>query len=327
MGTRYVWSKKSPKYVEKTRTVDIMNGVSGILGTNKNYTMGYVSTREPYPIYDENGSLQSWGTYGPDSTGNWIKELKGSSFVTATAPNFSVVYYFVPENNSTVIRYGEPLNKNIISYWYGTYSYKGDSAQGINTGAAVLVPTDESYDSSQELQFIEHYIEASGETVDSKFSSNTNSSPGDDYTYLGSDSIDPISIYYPTSGVNPGDNITVSVTPASNIYGGTIIYLYQYSLNGGGWLDAQTTTATSIQFDIPNTATSIQFRARAQDDMGFTSTDYVTGPIVNLGALNVWVGVSGKAHRATGMWVGVNGTSRKVKAAWIGVNGIARRVM
>ena len=63
--------------------------------------------------------------------------------------------------------------------------------------------------------------------------------------YAGSDSIDPLSVTCSKESLRPGDTVSVSVTPRSNTYGGTISYLYQYQLNGGAWTDIQTTTATS----------------------------------------------------------------------------------
>lgn len=147
------------------------------------------------------------------------------------------------------------------------------------------------------------------------------------YHYLGSDTIDPTAISYPTTQLRPGDSLTVAVSPRTPTYGGTISYLYQYRVNGGAWTDIQTTTAASISFTVPASAKSIQFRARAQDNMGFTSATYVTGAAVTLERLNLWVGVNGKARKGMELYVGVNGKARKVTAAYIGVNGKARRFL
>ena len=89
----------------------------------------------------------------------------------------------------------------------------------------------------------------------------------------------------------------------------------------------RSTSAASITFTIPANAKTLRFRARAQDDMGFTSATYVTGAAAGVERLNLWVGVNGKARKGVEMYVGVSGKARKVAAAYIGVNGKARRFL
>ncbi len=148
------------------------------------------------------------------------------------------------------------------------------------------------------------------------------------YKYIGSDSVDPLSVRYMTEGIRPGDEIKVSVSPSAGVkYGGTIRYLYQYSLNGGSWTDIAAATDTSISFPVPANAKTVRFRVRAQDDMGFTSSTYVTGALVTVERLHLWVGVGGKARKGAELYVGVDGKARKAAAAYIGVNGRARRFL
>lgn len=99
------------------------------------------------------------------------------------------------------------------------------------------------------------------------------------YDYLGSDNVDPNSVTYSTSAPVQGQSITIQVSPRSNTYGGTISYQYQYSTNNGStWTNIDSaTTSTSKSFTIPSSATQFKARVRASDNMGFTSTDYVTG--------------------------------------------------
>ena len=148
------------------------------------------------------------------------------------------------------------------------------------------------------------------------------------YEYLGSDSIDPASVSI-TGKPRAGEAVTVSVTPGSGkVYGGTVSYQYQYSVNNGSaWTDIETTAATSAAFVVPAGAKTIRFRARAMDDMGFTSADYVTTASAEVERLNLWVGAGGKARKGTELYVGVNGKARKVTAAYVGVNGKARRFL
>ena len=99
------------------------------------------------------------------------------------------------------------------------------------------------------------------------------------YVKLGSDSIDVVNVSANKSQVISGESITVKVSPSKTItYGGTISYLYQYSKDGGStWEDISTSTSTSIQFEVPtsNADYTLKFRVRSQDNMGFTSTDYI----------------------------------------------------
>lgn len=90
------------------------------------------------------------------------------------------------------------------------------------------------------------------------------------YDYLGTDNIDPVSVSCSGSPAS-GKNVNVIVTPGSNTYGGTVSYIYQYSLDGVSWKAISTTTMTSVSFTIPSGMQSIQFRVCAKDDLGFIS--------------------------------------------------------
>lgn len=148
------------------------------------------------------------------------------------------------------------------------------------------------------------------------------------YQYKGADNIDPASVTYPSSELEPGQSITVSVTPSrSNVYGGTITYHYQYRLNGGNWVDWLSTTGTSASYTVPEGASNLEFRVRASDNMGFTSADYVTGPTVAVSQLKAYVGVAEKARKVERIYVGVNGKARQVVKGYIGVNGKARKFL
>lgn len=101
------------------------------------------------------------------------------------------------------------------------------------------------------------------------------------YVYQGSDSIDP-SISYDTKQILTKET-TISLTPSTAIqYGGTITYDYQVNIDGNNWVDIGSTTATSMNYTVPATATQFQARVRARDNMGFTSTTWVTGPLATV---------------------------------------------
>ena len=102
------------------------------------------------------------------------------------------------------------------------------------------------------------------------------------YTYQGSDNIDPTAVTYP-SGPKSGVPITITVTPRANTYGGTISYQYEYTLDGGNvWTQLALTTAASRQYTIPKGTQTFRVRVQARDNMGFTSSDWIYGPQVNV---------------------------------------------
>ena len=110
------------------------------------------------------------------------------------------------------------------------------------------------------------------------------------YTYQGSDSIDPTAVGYNKTTPKGGESITINVTPRSNTYGGTITYKYEVQLSGGTWTNIGSTTSTAKSYVIPKGTTTFAARVVASDNMGFTSTDYVTGntcSVINNTAPNI----------------------------------------
>lgn len=168
-----------------------------------------------------------------------------------------------------------------------------------------------------------------------KSASNPDSYPQDGiygsyyYKYSGSDNIDPIAISYANEDLEAGQEIKISITPSeSKVYGGTVTYIYDYCRNNDGiWFRLISTTSLSASYTIPEGTTSIQFRVRSSDNIGFTSTDYVTGDNVAVSQLKGYVGINGKARKADRIYVGVNGKARQVVKGYIGVNGKARKFL
>lgn len=102
------------------------------------------------------------------------------------------------------------------------------------------------------------------------------------YTYQGSDNIDPSACSIPST-INGGTAITITVTPGSGkVYGGTVSYQYQVKLGSGGWTTIATTSATTRSYTVPYGTASIRVRVRAQDNIGFTSSTYVTSSSVTV---------------------------------------------
>ncbi len=105
------------------------------------------------------------------------------------------------------------------------------------------------------------------------------------YDYLGSDSIDPVSISYATlveyQGAGNLTKLQYTITPSrSNLYGGDIEYSVEYNQDNSGWNGGgdwfSGTTGSRINFAL---GSSYQFRVRARDRWGFTSSTYATGPV------------------------------------------------
>lgn len=353
MSTRYVWSKGSTEYVDTVQT-GLSSGWSSTWAEDLNYIplgtfSGSSITLDQPTCYRSYTFDKATGRYSGSGASRLldagISNLEvGIEIQNRISPS-DVYPYIVSADGQYIYLWDKRLLKSGVVdsddtvYWTRFVSGKNQQNNYIPSSAnnAICVSmVDQDADTNDYYVLGIVKVRATETTSTEKVSSNNSGAySGSDYTYLGSDSIDPLSISYPTSGVNAGDSITVTVTPGSNTYGGTVSYLYQYN-TGSGWVTIQTTTATSIQFTIPSNASSIQFRVRAQDSWGFASDDYVTGPNVTLGsgsgggdvggAGKVWIGVGNTAKQATGVWVGVNGTAKKVTAMWVGVNGIAKKV-
>lgn len=108
----------------------------------------------------------------------------------------------------------------------------------------------------------------------------------------------------------------------------TVSYLYQYSTDGGlTWLTAgSATTDTQKEIIVPENAEQFKARVKAQDDIGFTSADYVSGNNVEVQTMRLWAGIGGEAREGCKLWVGVNGAARPAARGWVGdENGKARR--
>lgn len=104
------------------------------------------------------------------------------------------------------------------------------------------------------------------------------------YKYSGSDTIDPASVSYDSEQVLTQQMSIQAAASTGNKYGGTITYDYQVCVDGSSWVDVGSSTALSMSYTIPETATQFQARVRARDNMGFTSSTWVTGPLATVRA-------------------------------------------
>ena len=132
----------------------------------------------------------------------------------------------------------------------------------------------------------EYYtVYTQGEFIEWVSSSSSYSYPYDEgdeydgyyYGYEGRDNIDPQSVSLPSS-IMGGTAAAIIVDPSDEkVYEGTVSYDYQYRLNGGSWQ-----TAENGSFEVPEGTSSVQARARAKDDIGFTSSTWVTSGTVTV---------------------------------------------
>ena len=102
------------------------------------------------------------------------------------------------------------------------------------------------------------------------------------YVYQGADTIDPAAVSLPAS-IFGGDTVTVTVTPsAGKVYGGTVSYTWQYRLDGGAWQSLASGTAATQQLTVPAGTNTVEVQVRANDDLGFTSSTWVSSGAVNV---------------------------------------------
>lgn len=148
------------------------------------------------------------------------------------------------------------------------------------------------------------------------------------YIYKGADSIDPSSVSYSKQDLYSGEPITITVTPVTPTYGGTISYLYQYSTNGGStWTNiGSKTTATSKTVTIPEGAEQFRVRVQASDGWGFTSTTYVTGANLPVSQIKAYATASGKLRAGAKMYATVGGKIRQVQKGYVTVGGKIRKL-
>ncbi len=102
------------------------------------------------------------------------------------------------------------------------------------------------------------------------------------YVYQGADTIDPAAVSLPAS-IFGGDTVTATVTPsAGKVYGGTVTYTWQYRLDGGAWKSLASGTAATQQLTVPAGTNTVEVQVRANDDLGFTSSTWVSSGTVSV---------------------------------------------
>lgn len=252
MSTRYVWSRYTAQLINTTRTRyrQVTEKISSMqfhfsMTDGQTYQIG-----SGYSFSESSGSYYTTGnkTYTYDALSG-IK--RGSGYIGST---------------SGALYYGEN--------WIEHPSYAG-LYPGTNTDWSCTKYTSESYQAPYQYY-------APGSFLDYVSSASSGAYPSDDesggsyYKRQGTDNIDPAAITLPDL-ILEGRAITVTLTPsAGKVYEGAVTYTYQYRTDGGTWQDLGVTGAVSCVVQVPDGAATIQVRARAQDDLGFVSNDWVT---------------------------------------------------
>ena len=267
MSTRYVWGRYSigSTSVEKqayTRSVQVAK-LSEYDATHVVFSSSY----------KKQGS-----SYYP--SGNSINADDYSSYSATSYP------YAIDTDNRSVLYQAASGAKQ----WYITQNNEDGSRRGYY--ALVQADTIESDGTYKGVSFTRYYIDyeqSQGAKIDNIATPTSDQYPSNGvsgsywYVYQGQDNIDP-SISYDTKQILTKET-TIKLTKSTAIqYGGTITYDYQVCVDGSSWIAVGSSTALSMNYTIPATATQFQARVRARDNMGFTSSTWVTGPLATVRA-------------------------------------------
>lgn len=283
MSTRYVWGK-----------YEIEVGTTIKYSKNKSYH--YLMR------YDDYGEPAQPGDTLYYARGKTIEALKNSTYpggyakFTGTYETGSVLieaadeFYYIPlEAEDYVLVATQPVTEGSLNSTTLAWLY---ARENLSLPCYYDSQTD---DCSINYSSMENAVGIYTENVDEKgsltgyaSSASAGAYPQDGisgsywYDYQGSDNIDPSACTIPAT-INGGTQITIKVTPGTGkIYSGNVSYQYQVNLGGAGWTTLTTTSATSYKYTVPYGTSTIQVRVRAQDNLGFTSSTYVTSSSVTV---------------------------------------------
>lgn len=323
MGVRYVWDRYS--------LVDTPSGTFEEKSSSSSVLGSYETTRVK-------GHPTAWtgctsrpvgpnadGTYSPAGTTMASGDYGGASAVPQNPYRYLVLS-------------GDILNRRRYYYNPGSYSAYWGVTRRYSTDADYYVelwgPNNNTY-AMYVVEAVEGTTKGPGVVQGSNSSSSSSAYPANGvsgsywYSYRGSDNIDPTALSYSTTAPKGGETITVTVTPRSNTYGGTVYYQYSYSTDGGAtWTNSGSkTTSPTKSFSIAKGSTQFRARVVASDNYGFTSTTYITGSNLVVVGKYIYLGVNSKARQIKNLYIGINGKARKIIKGYIGVGGIAKRIL
>ena len=315
MSTRYVWEKSEVKY---STNQTFIGQYYSFIYISSSTTAGYVATDIEVT---ELGKINLSGT---------VLRLNRQSGSTDDPDLKSAkTYRYFADRQTGNDKYIEPYEDAGTVAFNNLYwtAYNGDVFLTTGKGTdSYLAPGGGLWEKTVVAERGNLLGLASSAAIDSF--PNNEQSGGFWYAFKGSDNIDPMSVAYSAEKPERGEAVTVTINPQANSLGGTVSYLYQYSIDGGrSWTSSgNETTDTEKTITVPSNAEQFMVRVRASDNLGFTSADYVSGKNLAVQTMKLWVGVDNKARPGKKLWVGVDGKARPVAAGWVGDdNGKARR--
>ena len=252
MGARYVWSKYTA--VEQTGYRTQYKEVVETLSNTVEFTSVDVGDRF---------LVGSSYTFHP-STGGY--SLSGVQYYTLTSEY----------QNPIATGYATFSLAMYYGNWIGVY------------GSLRLKSGGKKYTSQQFQEPYTYYVK--GSFVEYVSSTEDNTYPADGYSggyyyvYNGSDNIDPTAVTVPDD-IDDGTTIQITVTPSDEkVYSGTVSYTYQYRYDSSWrWQTLTTTTALTASLQVPkNTYQTLEVRVQAQDNLGFTSSTWVSSGVKNI---------------------------------------------
>lgn len=226
-----------------------------------------------------------------------------------------------------------------VSYLLETTPDSGAYWHSIGSRSYVDIWTNNSSSTADESAFPFHVTGGKLQKGNSLLRTETTSSSltegafmqGNDYrwrTFRGADTIDPTAVTYSTNDLYPNEPVTITVTPVTPTYGGTIYYQYQYSTNGGStWTNlGSRTTDTSKTMTIPEGATQFRARVTASDGWGFTSTTPVLGANLGVSQLKAFATINALHRSGVKMYATVDGKIREITKGYATVDGVIRKM-
>ena len=218
---------------------------------------------------------------------NFTALTSGSTLYIGAGYSFSEISGNYSATNTTryVLEYGHyDLQTGYLVFVSGAMYY-GEWI--MNYGSVRLISpytkyTSESYQQSYTDYVKGSFVEYASNAQQYYYPSNDDSG-GYYYVLEGSDNVDPTAVTVPDD-IDDGTTIQITVTPSTEkVYSGTISYTYQYRYNGGSWQTLTTTTALTASLQVPkDTYQTLEVRVRAQDNLGFTSTTWVSSGVKNI---------------------------------------------
>ena len=299
MGIRYIWGKytSEKRWTEGTR-LDMDSVWVPYSSKGSSYSYYMVACKSKPTLNRTDGCFEYSGEYSLTSSMSMVSE--SNNFGTDEFPYvmFSDQIHFTGEsdNDSPITKTHNCLEYIYRRYLHAYWRYFRDRNAPSDRKPYCLNCISKN-DANDTYHFYycartqRDYPDEFQNWVSSARSSEYPSYDLDDdgYFYVAEDQdvIDPDGVTIPDL-ILYGDTITITVDPSADAevsnYG-TISYRYESSIdNGQSWQLITTTPNLTQTFKIPDEATKIKFRVRAQDNIGYTSADYVESKEVTISA-------------------------------------------